>query len=182
MMFEHNGIGRHVLITGKPGCGKTTIVKGLVPDLLKFRPVGFYTEEIREGGVRRGFEIVGINGERRMLSHVGLKGELRVGKYGVDIVGFEGFLDKMPFFDTSHDLVIIDEIGKMECLSAKFRQLVEAILTGPQRMFATVPISGNAFIEKVKRRRDVILLAIERRNRDSARAEVLKLFAGWITQ
>jgi nucleoside-triphosphatase THEP1 len=39
---------RHILITGVPGVGKTTLIKALCQDLASVNPVGFYTEEIRE--------------------------------------------------------------------------------------------------------------------------------------
>lgn len=58
-----------------------------------------------------------------------IKGPNRVGKYGVDIEAFEHFLDGLTLDDPMPRLVIIDEIGKMECLSAKFRDLVSSLLT-----------------------------------------------------
>jgi len=172
MVFDQSSYRKRVIITGRPGSGKTTIVKRLVPDLIRYRPVGFYTEEIREGGERRGFELVRLDGERRLLSHINIKGELKVGKYGVDIHGFEQFLDEMRFFSDAYELVVIDEIGKMECLSKKFMQLIQAILEGQKNMLATVPMHGGDFIMEIKNRPDIILYSIDRTNRDSAMAAI----------
>ncbi|PYK36728.1 MAG: hypothetical protein DME60_13840, partial [Verrucomicrobia bacterium] len=36
-----------VLLTGRPGCGKTTLIKRVVSNLAR-RAGGFYTEEIRQ--------------------------------------------------------------------------------------------------------------------------------------
>ena len=58
-----------LLLTGRPGVGKTTVVRRVVERLS--RPTGgFYTCELREGGRRTGFEIVTLDGQRATLSHV----------------------------------------------------------------------------------------------------------------
>jgi nucleoside-triphosphatase len=44
----------NLLITGRPGCGKTTLVKRLCGKIAS-KAAGFYTEEIRRGAHRRGF-------------------------------------------------------------------------------------------------------------------------------
>src|SRR6266480_93311 len=52
---------RKVLLTGRPGCGKTTLIKRVVNELAQ--PAGgFYTEEIRERGERVGFKIITLDG------------------------------------------------------------------------------------------------------------------------
>ena len=73
------------LIVGRPGAGKTTLIKKVAQILQPFHPVGFYTEEIREQGERVGFELVSLDGQRRIMSHVDIPGPFRVGKYGVDV-------------------------------------------------------------------------------------------------
>src|SRR6266566_719094 len=79
---------RKVLLTGRPGCGKTTLIRRVVNELA--RPAGgFYTEEIRERGARVGFKIVTLAGEETVLSHVDFKTANRIGKYGLDLSGLE---------------------------------------------------------------------------------------------
>jgi len=166
---------RNILITGLPGVGKTTFIKKVSDELRNFQPVGFYTAEIREKGVRRGFELIGFDGRRGILSHTDIKGFHRVGKYGVDIRGFEDLLDSIPFLNPATNLIIIDEIGKMECLSHKFRELIIKILDSEKPVIASIALKSSEFIEEIKKRDDVRLLEITKSNRESLVPDVLKL-------
>ena len=62
-------IKKNFLITGLPGVGKTTLIKKLSEKLKHLHPAGFYTEEIREAGQRKGFELISLDGKRGLLSH-----------------------------------------------------------------------------------------------------------------
>ena len=159
---------KNILITGLPGCGKTTLIKKLADELREYGPAGFYTEEIRSHGARQGFKLCSLDKKRTgVLAHVDLKGPNRVGKYGVDLEGFEHFLGTLPLLDPRPRLVIIDEIGKMECLSAKFRDLVASLLNAPVPVIATIALKAGGFIDEVKHRGDVHLYEITERNRDA---------------
>src|SRR5512135_446174 len=114
-------VKKNILVTGLPGAGKTTAVIRLAEALRDFHPTGFYTSEMREAGVRQGFELVGFDGRRALLSHVAMKSLFRVGRYGVDIKSFEDYLKTLDFTDREARLVIIGEIGAMECYSDRFR-------------------------------------------------------------
>jgi hypothetical protein len=72
------------LLTGPPGCGKTTVICSLVERLGDLRLAGFYTQEIREQGQRIGFEAVTLSGRRALLAHVRSQSRHRVGRYGVE--------------------------------------------------------------------------------------------------
>jgi nucleoside-triphosphatase len=164
---------KNILITGLPGIGKTTLIKKLYEELKPLRPVGFYTAEIRQGGVRKGFELNSLDGTRGLLSHQDIHGPYRVGRYGVDIKGFEDFLDSIPFFNPSTRLIIIDEIGKMECLSGKFKKLLVEMLDSDKWLIATIALKGGGLIAEVKERQDVKLFTMTKSNRDSLLHEVL---------
>ncbi len=163
---------KNILITGIPCIGKTTGVIRLAEELKDLSPAGFYTAEIREGGVRRGFELVGLNGRRGLLSHVDIKSAYRVGRYGVDLGSFELFLDSLMSDGLANQVIIIDEIGKMECLSQKFRAFVRDSLDSEKPVIATIALKGVGFITEVKNRVDVKLVEMTARNRDSLPAEI----------
>ncbi|HKZ56888.1 MAG TPA: NTPase [Thermodesulfovibrionales bacterium] len=163
---------KNILLTGLPGVGKTTLIRRLSEELKNLHPAGFYTEEIREEGVRKGFELIGLDGKKGLLSHVEIKSPYRVGKYKVDVKGFEGFLDSIAFFAPETKLIIIDEIGKMECLSPEFKRLIKEILDSEKMVIATIAFKGSGLIEEIKKRNDVRLFEITERNRDSLLSEI----------
>ncbi|MEW6569782.1 MAG: NTPase [Nitrospirota bacterium] len=165
---------KNIIITGQPGIGKTTLIKRLSEELKAYKPAGFYTAEIREEGDRKGFELVSLDGRKGLLSHVEIKSPFRVGKYGVDVRGFEEFLDFIHFFELETGLVIIDEIGKMECFSNKFIRLLKDIFNSEKIVIATIAIKGGGFIAETKNRQDVLLFKITCQNRDSIITEVLQ--------
>ncbi len=164
---------KNVLLTGLPGVGKTTLIKKLSEALKPFHPAGFYTDEIREGSVRQGFELVALDGRKQVLSHVDIKGPFRVGKYGVDITGFEAFLDVIDFLSPATGLIVVDEIGKMECLSRKFQALLKEILNSQKTLIATVALKGGGIIAEIKRRQETTLVEVNTQNRDCIKSEVI---------
>ena len=164
---------KNLLITGLPGVGKTTLVKKLSEALKSFYPVGFYTAEIREKGERKGFELISLEGKKALLSHKDIRSPYQVGQYKVDIKGFEEFLDSISFFNPFTSLIIIDEIGKMECLSDQFKKLLKEILDSGKWVFATIALKGSGLIAEVKERKDVQLFEVTRSNRDIIFWEIL---------
>jgi len=166
---------KNILITGSPGIGKTTLIKRISHDLQYLNPAGFYTEEIRVEGIRKGFSLVSLDGERATLSHTGIASRDRVGKYGVDIAAFEDFLDHIAFFNPDIGVIIIDEIGKMECISDKFNKLLKTILEQERPVIAAISRKGEGIIEEIKKRADVELFVMTQNNRNSLLPEILKL-------
>lgn len=165
---------KNILITGLPGTGKTTLIKKLSGGLKDFKPVGFYTSEIREKGVRKGFELVSLDGRKGLLSHVDIKSPYRVGKYRVDVKGFEDFLDSISFLSHETNLIFIDEIGKMECFSGKFKILLKGILDSEKFVIATIAIKGSGIISDIKTRDGVMLFEMTQSNRDYILSEILR--------
>ncbi|MCJ7778137.1 MAG: AAA family ATPase, partial [Sedimentisphaerales bacterium] len=78
-----------ILLTGLPGCGKTTAVMQIIESLKCEKVAGFYTQEIRQSDIRKGFRWTRLDGATGVFAHVDIKGTFKVGKYGVDVTGFE---------------------------------------------------------------------------------------------
>jgi len=167
-------IKKNILITGLPGVGKTTLIKKISEELKHLHPVGFYTTEIREEGMRKGFELISLEGRKGILSHIDIKSPYRVGKYKVDIKSFEDFLDQIKFFAPTIGLIIIDEIGKMECFSDKFKKILNDILDSEKWVIATIALKGSELIAEIKKREDIKLFEMTKSNRDSLFSEILK--------
>lgn len=64
------------------------------------------------------------------------------------------------------DLIIIDEIGKMEIFSDKFKGKVLDCLLSEKFVLATIGIGGDKYISRIKERDDVIVFEMNRENRD----------------
>ena len=156
----------NILMTGLPGCGKTTLFKRLAAELGKLRPVGFYTEEIRDAGVRTGFALKSLEGREGVLAHVDFYSSQRVGKYGVDVAGFEAFLEAIHLERPDAGLVMIDEIGNMECLSRRFQRRVKEVLDSDRMLIATIAQHGSGLIAEIKSRKDVRIYTLTAQNRD----------------
>lgn len=166
-----------VLVTGPPGSGKTTLTVRVVELLREAGEMlaGFTTREIKRGGRRTGFTIAGIGGLERTLATEGGPGP-RIGRYGVDVAAFEevALLEIESGLDLGSTLVI-DEIGKMELLSERFRKLLPAVFESP-RLLATVHDLSHPVTDELKRRDDVRLVAVGPHNRD----ELPSLLAAWV--
>jgi nucleoside-triphosphatase len=163
-----------ILITGNPGVGKTTCIREIARSLEDQHPAGFYTRELRQSGVRVGFEIVGLDGRKQLLAHTGISSRFRVGKYLVDITGFEDFLHSLTIPAGKNSVIIIDEIGKMECFSSVFRELTTRLLDRDCLFIATIAKRGNPFIEAIKKRDNTILYTITRENRDGLPRQIIE--------
>jgi nucleoside-triphosphatase len=161
------------LLTGAPGVGKTTLVRKTVEALVGLRARGFTTEEIRDGGQRKGFRLETLDGDRATLAHVDIRSRCNVGRYGVDVDTMDRVAVGTLKFDSSIDVFVIDEIGKMECFSSKFVKTVETLLDSGARIIATVPLKGSDFVRKIKQHPQAELLEITKENRANMLARVI---------
>jgi len=149
---------RICLVTGPPGCGKTTLICRAVESLSGVPVAGFLTEEIRERGRRQGFHARGLDGTLCVMAHRDIKSRDRVGAYGVDIAAFDrvivGPLESM----TEIELYVIDEIGKMELKSPRFQHFVRKVIDGGIPLLATIPVAPLPLVAKLRSRADVLLI------------------------
>jgi len=161
-----------VLLTGPPGCGKTTLIKCVVNNLPR-RAGGFYTEEIRDSGTRAGFKIVTLDGKEVVFAHVDLQTPEHGGKYGLDLsiletVGVEAVREALR----QRRLVVIDEIGPMEIRSAIFRDAINETLDSEVPVLATIFARSLPFTDAIKSRPDVTLVEVRPNNRERLVSEL----------
>lgn len=169
--------GPHVLlITGMPGVGKTTAIRRVAERIEPGGLRGFCTDEIREGGERKGFRLASFDGATRVIAHVDFAKTCRIGKYGVDVEALDdsaGLLRPDP----KAQVYLVDEIGKMECLSDKFVTAMRVLLSGRTPVVATVGARGSGFMTEVKSRTECEVWQITRANRDKLPARIVDWIA-----
>jgi nucleoside-triphosphatase len=169
---------RAFLLTGKPGTGKTALIKEALA-ATKFKRGGFYTEEIRTGGIRQGFKIVTLDGQEAILAHVGISSPHQVSKYKVDTdtldrVGVSVLRRALK----ESDLIVIDEIGKMELLSPQFGEAVTQAINSGKKVLGTIMLNPHPFADEIKRHPKVEVLLVTRDNR----TEVMKEVLNWLME
>ena len=156
----------NVLICGPPGVGKTTLVKKVLENI-NLKAGGFYTEEIRERSNRVGFKIISLDNQEGILAHISIKGAKRAGRYGVNIYDLENIgVISLGQALRDEDLILIDEIGKMEVFSEEFKEKVLDCLSSNKIVLATISTVGDKFISNIKRRDDIILFKLTKENRN----------------
>jgi nucleoside-triphosphatase len=154
------------LLTGHPGVGKTTIIKKLL-EKLKLPAGGFYTEEIREDNIRKGFAVATLSGFKGVLAHRNFKSRYKVGKYGVGVYTLNRIgVKEVQMCLMEKKIIVIDEIGKMELLSPQFQEVVEKALNADNPVLGTITLAHHPFAQKVKDREDVKIFEVTKENRD----------------
>jgi nucleoside-triphosphatase len=164
---------KHVyLLTGRPGSGKTSLIKQVVAKI-RDRAGGFYTEEIRSGGNRVGFRLVTLDGEEAVLAHVKLSGPYRVSKYGVDLASLDQVgVSAITKAAQGDKLIVVDEIGKMELFSENFRTVVARVIDSDQKVLGTIMLGSDPWIDAIKRNPGVNLVTVTRGNHQQILAEL----------
>ena len=166
-----------LLLTGRPAVGKTTVIKK-VARALGDRAGGFYTEEIRNSdGRRTGFRLVTLNGNEAIMAHVDLRDEGRphVSRYGVDVraiedVGVEALRQAMA----SDQVIIVDEIGKMELFCEAFKRTVRSAVEEEHPVLGTIMSASRPWVDNLKAMEEVEVWNVTRENRDDLPEKILR--------
>ena len=169
-------MGYTLLLTGRPGVGKTTVIKAVV-ESLGARAGGFYTEEIRGPGGRKGFRLVTLDGQETVIAHVDLRGRSRprVGRYGVDVAAIERVgVAALRRAMQAGRIVVVDEIAKMEFFCGPFKDVVLQAVGEPCTVLATVMAEPNPWVAGLRAMPNVALWTVTMKNRNGVAKRVTK--------
>lgn len=165
----------HILLTGRPGIGKSTAIEKIIQSIGNQRVGGFVSREIREHGKRKGFEIITLDGARGVLAHVNRKTGPQVGKYRVNVDDIENVaIPSLKEARKQGKLIIIDEIASMEMKSSLFRDEVLKCLN-EGIVIATIQNRKHTFLDSLKSRNDTEVITLTKGNRNKVPAQVLKI-------
>ena len=160
-------IPTNILVTGPPRSGKSTLIEKAI-NQIQAPITGFFTREIRQSGKRLGFSISTLDGKIGVLAHREIKSRYKVGPYGINLLDLDQIAVPSMLPSDPGDIVIVDEIGKMECFSLPFRRALLYVLSSENQLIGSIAIKGDNFIQNIKKRSDVLIIPISKSNRDSA--------------
>ena len=168
------GMGRTLILTGRPAIGKTTLIKAVIGRVGE-RAGGFYTEEILGPGGRKGFRLIALAGPSGVIAHVDFKSRSQVGRYGVDVDAIDRLgagairtaVDQRP-------IVIIDEIGRMELFSSQFQSAVLKAMSSPKTVVATAMLVEHPWVTALKAMPGVTVWEVTRQNRGALIEQVIE--------
>jgi nucleoside-triphosphatase len=170
-------MGQTLLLTGRPGIGKTTVIQEVIR-ALGDQAGGFYTEEMRNSdGRRTGFRMVTLGERDAVMAHVDLRGQgrPRVSRYGVDVAAIESVgVTALREAMASDRVVVVDEIGKMELFCDAFKDAVLEAIEGESRVIGTVMSGHNAWVDELKARDQVKIWEVTAGNRDELPRRILR--------
>lgn len=155
---------KNLFITGNPGSGKTTLLKEVCLSYLD-KIGGFYTEEFRQGNERWGFYLKTFSGEKVIFAQKKMKGQAKLGKYGIDLDALERVgVKAMEEALKNKELIVIDEIGQMEIFSDKFREVLVQCLNSPKKVLATIRFRAQPFTDEIKKFAETEILHLTKEN------------------
>jgi len=161
------------LLTGEPGSGKTTLIRQVLSKT-KIKAGGFYTDEIRDNSSRQGFKISTLDGQESILAHTETSSPFRVSKYGVDIDNLDKVgVSALHQAIKESDLIVIDEIGKMELFSPRFKQAVMEAIGSGKKVLGTIMLNPHPFADEIKHHPGVKLVQLSRYNNDQVLREIV---------
>ena len=165
---------KHLLIVGRPGIGKTTLMTRLARALRDCPIDGFLTEELREHEQRVGFWLSPLDGRQILLAHRRLETGFRVGPYKVNVDVLDHIA--VPIIQRAVKqafVLLLDELGKMEFCSAQFAKAVQEAFDHGPSIVATAGVAPLPFLTTLKRRKDVELIPLTSANRGAVEEEVV---------
>lgn len=161
---------RLIFITGTPRTGKTTVLLKVAEELKTrgYKLGGMTSQEIREKGVRVGFEIRDYaSGKKGWLAHVRQPKGPKIGKYRVNLndlnsIGVMAILNALR----DADIVLIDEIGPMELLSETFKDAIKKAINCSKPVLGTIHYRAQyPIVKQIKSRKDAYIIEVTQKTR-----------------
>ncbi len=118
-----------------------------------------------------------LDNERGYLAHQDIPSPVRVRRYGVSVENIERIAVR-SIEPGDGTVVILDEIGKMECFSLKFREAAVRALGSANIVVGTVTLGGDDFIKSVKGRDDIEIIEVTPENRNRLPEMILEKIHG----
>ena len=169
---------KNILITGKPGIGKTTLIKKLIT-LYGKKAGGFYTQEVRRTKERIGFDIISLSGEKGKLARLKYRSKFRVGKYGVNLADLERVgLKAIDEALENKEIIVIDEIGRMELFSQRFRDKVIESINSSKKVLAVITQAKSEFVESLKISPRLKIFELKEDNFQEIHNKIVKIWEG----
>jgi nucleoside-triphosphatase len=162
---------RLIFITGAPGIGKTTVLLKTVEALksMGFKIGGMLSREVREGGIRVGFEILDFETQKRgWLAHINQPDGPQVSKYRVNLRDLERTgAASIQNALAEAQIIIVDEIGPMELFSPAFKEAVVQAINSDKLVLGVIHFHArNPLIDSVRKRDDAEIIVVSHGNRE----------------
>ena len=169
MQTNHQNNSRKILVTGKPGVGKSTFLQRVLQD--HEHKIGIITKEMLDNSMRRsGFESHMTTSTLEDQAVIATKSlpispdECRMGKYNVIVSNIDRLAERLLAETLVPGMVLyIDEIADIQYHSTKFRELCDKWLKSDNFLIATVKEDTDiGWINEIKEKYDPIVI-----NRDN---------------
>lgn len=170
-------------ITGLPGSGKTYALLRVI-DMLRESNLsigGMMDEPLSDGRRKIGFTVKNLlTGESQIFADTETESKIMIGKIGVDISKFEEIaIPAIKEACEKCDVIIIDEVGKIEVESQLFIDAVKDALDVNKPMILTLhKKSRNPLLQDIRRRDDVRILEVTPTNRNLLPYKIIRLMNG----
>lgn len=163
-------MARLFFVTGRPGIGKTSVLLRAVEELKSkdYKVGGMLSREVREKGVRIGFEIIDFHsGRRGWLAHVNQPVGPKIGKYRVNLNDLEiTGVGSIRDATRNAQIIIVDEIGPMELFSQAFRDAVVEAMNSSKPLLGTIHFRPrDPLVNLIKNRDDAEITEVTHENR-----------------
>ncbi len=170
-------------ITGLPNVGKTQILLKIVEMLEAEEMIvgGMITEAIIFRNKKVGFYVIDwLTKKKRKFAHLAIESNVHVEEYGVDMRALDGVgVKAIRNAINEADVIVIDEVGKMEVESKSFVSAVKDALDSDKPMLLTLhKKSRNPLLQDIRRRDDLRILEVTSVNRNLLPYKIMKLMRG----